>query len=318
MKFQRSKKQSNTQPGRRRPQPGREGAPQAFAYYSQRPQSARPADKPRRTMELKASSPSRKPSTGFWPFLTQRFGFVIVMISIVLASVNMVRLSSSAKVESLNAPASSYILHDQATYQAAVDQYLHDSVFNSNKLTANMPRISSEMMRNFPELTSVSIAVPLIGHRPVVYIHSSEPALLLTSASGQTYVVDENGKALTTAARVHNLAALQLPVVHDESGLELQTGKQVLSQATTAFIREVTAQFKAKQLSVDSWKLPAGTSELDAFPTGLPYFVKFNYQHDSAVQQAGTYFAVKQKLEQQGTTPGTYIDVRVDGRAYYK
>jgi len=50
---------------------------------------------------------------------------------------------------------------------------------------------------------------------------------------------------------------------------------------------------------------------------GVPYNVKFNLMGDARAE-AGTYLAVKQRLEAGHVTPGSYIDVRVDERAYYK
>ncbi len=64
--------------------------------------------------------------------------------------------------------------------------------------------------------------------------------------------------------------------------------------------------------------LPVGTSELDVRLAGQPYSVKFNLESGTARQQAGTFLATESKLKSQNVTPAEYIDVRVDGRAYYK
>jgi hypothetical protein len=247
-----------------------------------------------------------------------RFGLIIVILAVVLGGLNMLRLSSGARVESLNPPASSYVLHEQATYQETAERLLGSNLLSSNKLTINTAHIEQQMMDEFPELAQVHIAIPIVGHRPIVYIRTSEPVLLLATSGGQTYLVDENGRALAAAVHVRHLAALNLPVVHDESGLSVESGQIALSRATALFIHEVVAQFTAKQVTVAQYKLPAGTSELDVYPAGKPYRVKFNFQHDTAVQQAGTYFAVAHKLESDGVVPAEYIDVRIDGRAYYK
>ncbi|MGH7241431.1 MAG: hypothetical protein ACREGB_03995, partial [Candidatus Saccharimonadales bacterium] len=69
---------------------------------------------------------------------------------------------------------------------------------------------------------------------------------------------------------------------------------------------------------VESMALPPAAYELDVKPAGVGYFVKFNMHEDTARQQAGTFLAVRERLVSQGVTPGSYIDVRLDGRAYYK
>jgi hypothetical protein len=142
--------------------------------------------------------------------------------------------------------------------------------------------------------------------------------LLLTTTSGQSFVVDENGKALIAAARVPDLAALKLPVVNDESGIRLTEGKTVLSGSAVSFMRVILAELSAQNVSMQRLTLPAATSELDVYPIGVQYYVKFNLQSQTALQQVGTYLATIEKLREQGITPAQYIDVRVDGRAYYK
>jgi hypothetical protein len=86
------------------------------------------------------------------------------------------------------------------------------------------------------------------------------------------------------------------------------------------FIVSVVQQVKAHNIDISSLTLPSGTSELDMRLNNQPYFVKFNMHAGlaSARQQAGTFIAVKNRLESQGIAPSQYIDVRVDGRAYYQ
>jgi hypothetical protein len=50
---------------------------------------------------------------------------------------------------------------------------------------------------------------------------------------------------------------------------------------------------------------------------GVGYFVKFNL-HGNAREEAGAFLAVKEYLESSHKTPGEYVDVRVENRAYYK
>jgi hypothetical protein len=71
-------------------------------------------------------------------------------------------------------------------------------------------------------------------------------------------------------------------------------------------------------MSVGSMILPAGTSELDVHLAGQPYFVKFNLNNNDPRQQAGTFLAAIANLQKNHITPAQYIDVRVDGRAYYQ
>ena len=309
------KKAPATPPARRRPERTSQ-TPAAFSYYSRRSESLTPQERRRNFQTPDVLTRKQLASTA--NFARQRFGLVIVALAVVIAAGNTLRLSPHAKVDSLNEPAASFLLHDQKAYESAANRYLSESVWNGNKITVNTDAVAAKLQKDFPELTSVSIALPLVGHRPVVYIRAAAPRLLLTTNSGQSFVVDENGKALIAAARVANIAALKLPVVDDESGIRLTEGSTVLSSSSVSFMRIVLAELAAQQVHTQRLTLPAAASEFDVYPVGEPYFVKFNMQSDSALQQAGAYLATIGRLKEQGITPTQYIDVRVDGRAYYK
>ncbi|MEO6513516.1 MAG: hypothetical protein ABIR37_02390 [Candidatus Saccharimonadales bacterium] len=315
MKFGR-KKTPVTPAGRRRPESTRGQTPAAFSYYSRRSESLTPQERRRSFQTPEVLSRKQLASTA--RFARQRFGLVIVAIAAVVALGNTVRLSPNSKVDSLNEPAASFLLHDQKTYETAANRYLAHSIWNGNKMTINTDAVTANLQRDFPELSSASLALPLVGHRPIIYIRAAAPRLLLTTTSGQSFVVDENGKALIAAARVPDLAALKLPVVNDESGIRLSEGKTVLSSAAVSFMRVVLAELSAQNVPVQRLVLPSATSELDVYPANVPYYVKFNLQSETALQQVGTYLATAGKLKEQGIAPSQYIDVRVDGRAYYK
>jgi len=313
MKFRQKKHEK--QPGRTRPVTSQKANPAAFSYYSQRSQHIA---RERRRTPLYAEIIPKQSLRMFIVFVRKRFGLLIVGMAVVACLINFLRLSSDPKVESSNITQANYLLHDKATYQAAAQAYLSSSVFNGNKLTVNTTKVEREMMRQYPELMSVNIALPLAGHRPVMYFRTAAPCFILVGSTGQSFVIDENGKALIAAVNVSNLGKLNLPAIRDESGLKLSQGSIVLSSTSVTFIKVVLAQLKANKVPIAQLSLPAAASQLNVYPAGKPYYVKFNLQTTQATQQTGTYLATAEKLQEQGITPSQYIDVRVDGRAYYR
>jgi hypothetical protein len=131
-------------------------------------------------------------------------------------------------------------------------------------------------------------------------------------------VLDNNGKALIAASAIGGLDKLKLPTITDQSGLRINTGDIALSSSSITFIRTVVAELQARSVQIDSLTLPASAYELDVRPTGAGYYVKFNMHEPTSRQQSGTFLAVRQRLAAQSITPSQYIDVRLDGRAYYK
>jgi cell division septal protein FtsQ len=236
------------------------------------------------------------------------------------------QLSTNPRVVSLMSASDAPFLQDSAVYQAAAHKLFNASAANHNKLTVNATAIASSLRRQFPELQAVSVSLPVFGNQPTVYVRPAKPALLLAASNG-SYVVDENGRALAEATASTNLSGLKIPSVTDQSNLQVKLGQQVLPRTAADFIGLVASQFAKQHLEVQSMTLPAAAGELDVYITGKPYFVKFNLQpgrsgqqgsDDSAAVQVGTFLALIKKLEKQGTVPGQYVDVRLEGRAYYK
>jgi hypothetical protein len=231
----------------------------------------------------------------------------------------MLSLSTAAKVLPLTTVSSRSLLRPTAVYETAASRQLASSIWNRNKITIDTAKLNQQLLSQFPELSSVSVTIPLLAHRPLVYVQPAQPALVLVTGNGNgSFVIDTTGKALLRAASPAVLGQANLPLVNDQSGLSIQPNRQVLAATSVSFIQTVLAQLTAKQIAVSGLTLPAAASELDAQIAGQPYFVKFNLQSDNPRGEAGTFLATIAQLHRQNITPAQYVDVRVDGRAYYK
>ena len=247
----------------------------------------------------------------------QRFGMVVLLLAVLVSLVNILKLSSEANIQPLTAGGSELLLRPQSDYEKYAAKLLSDSVWNHNKVTVNTGELSQKMLAEFPELTSASVTIPLLAHKPIVYIEPSKPSLILLASNG-AFVVSDSGKALLKGADAASFNLPAIPVITDQSGLQLQLGHQALPMASVAFLQSVMSQLNAVHVSVGSLSLPSNANELDVQIAGQPYQVKFNLHSDKAREQAGTYLATIASLQKQGITPTKYIDVRVDGRAYYQ
>ncbi|MBC7581351.1 hypothetical protein H7097_00595 [Aeromicrobium sp.] len=247
----------------------------------------------------------------------QRLGMFVAGVALIVSVLYTLHLTNEPKVVLLTQSSSNYFLQPTDVYQTAAAKAFGSSMFNGNKVTVNSVGIQQNLQQQFPELSDVSVTIPLMSHRPIVYVAPTVPSLILVGAT-QSYVLDNNGKALLTTAQVAGIDKLGLPSVTDESGLRIKTGDNAVAGTEVSFIQTVVAELQAKGVEVESLTLPAAAYELHVKPRGVGYYVKFNMHEDSARQQAGTYLAVKARLASQNLTPSSYIDVRLDGRAYYK
>ena len=307
------RKRPSSEPVGRRPLRGQPGDAmrqnQTFSYYANRSASDSGA---RMSPQQAERQPSRRRMRSF----VRHLPVLIVCIIIAVCVLSELTLSSSPKIVPLSTSSAQVFLRSTDTYQQAAAALFKKSFTNHNKLTVDAAAISTALKQEFPELSDVSVTLPFLGHRPIVYVQPSEPMLILQTQSGD-FVLDSSGKALLPASNVAQLSALKVPTVTDQSGLQTATGRTALPSNDVTFIHTVYAQLQAQHTSVQRVVLPAAASEVDFYIGGTPYFVKFNLQSD-ARQQAGTYLAVANNLASKRVTPAHYVDVRVDGRAYYK
>lgn len=222
-------------------------------------------------------------------------------------------LSTNPKIIVLGkTPVSANYLQSSTVYEDAAHRLLAGSITGHSKLTVNVGGTVAGMERDFPELQNVSMGIPLINSRPILYLQLAQPSLVLQSSHGN-YALNSSGIVL---ARLQSIPA-QVPMVVDQSNAMPNPGKQFLPSSTVNFIQTVAYQLAAAKLTVSTFVLPAASPyEVDARLNGKPYVVRYNLQAD-ALTQSGVTVAAIQHLG-NATTPGEYIDVRVPGRAYYK
>ena len=261
----------------------------------------------------KKSSPPRPVSRNF----SRRISLIVLAIVGTALVVNSLMLSRDPEIVALaDTSTGRFLLHSQETYYEATRTILGGSLANVSKLTVNTDKIAKQLQEQFPELEEVSIALPIMGHKPTVYIQPAQPALLLKSA-GNILVISSAGRVLAETTNLARLAKLGLIVVEDQSGLPLKPGVGALPSADVSFITEVVGQLKAKKLVPVAVTLPQASSELHLRLKEEPYIVKFNLRGDARAE-AGSYLAVRNYLRRTHQTPSAYIDVRVENKVYYR
>lgn len=190
------------------------------------------------------------------------------------------------------------------------------SIFNHNKITVNSNGITDKLASEFPEFSQITITMPLIGQHPLIYVTQATPAVVLTNPTGE-YLLSQDGIALLKGpSSAYN--GLKLPIVNDLSGLDISIGQAALTSQDISFIQTINYQLLVKHYLVTSYSLPAGSSELDAQIASQAYIVKFNLESNNPTTQAGRFMATANYLKQNNIQPSSYVDVRTDGRVYYK
>jgi hypothetical protein len=308
--FSKSKKQPPTPERRARVQQPAVRSNAVFSYHANR--SVRESNQFRDAEREQAQDLSRHKKGVDW---VKKMPTIAALLAVVVLVGFCMQLTDNAKIETVGTSGGQLFLRDKSVYATAAHQAFAPWA-NGNKLTVNAEKISADLRKQFPELQVVSVALPVIGTQPTVYIQPAVPKLLLVSKNGM-FVLDANGRALIAGNQVAKLTDLGVPVVTDESGIPIETGTIALPKDTVSFVSEVVGQLKAKGITVSSMTLPAGTNELYVKIDKVGYTVKCNL-HGNAREEAGSYLSVKQWLEANKKTPREYVDVRVENKAYYK
>lgn len=305
------RKKKTDEVGRRRPGP-QTGRASPYAYYSQQQTAA--GNQPARARR-EALPRSKKE---ILQYVGQRFGLILAVIASLALLISSIQVSMQPRLIIVNDTAV-YRLHPDTTYEANVTQTLRSSWTNTNKITINTATVTRMLKADYPEVADASVALPIIGQRPVVYVQLTKPSILIVATDGSVSVVDETGRVLAPAAQVTNLDSFNLPTLSDQSGLTIKPGKLALSKGSVAFITDVLVQLKAAGINYSRLVLPPSSQELDIYIQGQPYYVKLN-MHDpsTAREQAGEFLATSHYLQGKSIVPGSYIDVRLSGRVYYK
>jgi hypothetical protein len=286
--------------------------PAAFSYYARRAPERRPiapayqrGGLPERGAPVEAKHKLLAHTLKRWPY------WLALIIGLICLG-KILYVSPSPKVVLIDASTlTSTYTRPLDVYAAAAAEALKASPANHIKLTADTTAIAAKLTQQFPELQSVSVTLPLMGNRPIVYIAPTQPGLILQTGNGN-FAVSDSGTVLAAVVTVPDGSL----VVRDESGSKLTVGKQVLPGATVTFIETVAYQLQAAQLQLSGFVLPATSAyEVDAHLAGKPYTVRFNLQADP-LQQSGAVVAAISHLG--STVPSQYIDARVPERIYYK
>lgn len=236
------------------------------------------------------------------------------LLLILASALYLASLSTAAQI---TVDGSQELLRDRSAIQPKANQVLSSSLLNRSKFTFQGDKVEAELRQAFPEFAEVDVSTPLFRHRPHVVITLARPAALLSTGT-HIYLIDDQGRALfDTTRNKPSFDTSDLPLLQDQSTLNIEVGKTALSRTQVAYVQEVRAQTEQKGLKIESMLMVSGGGELNVRFGGLPYYAKFNFFED-ARKSTGTFLATKEKLDADKSKPTEYIDVRIPERAYVK
>jgi hypothetical protein len=209
--------------------------------------------------------------------------------------------------------ANDYSYHSSADYRAGIQPFFK-AVKDNNKISFDEAAVVKSIEAKYPEVQNVRVELPFFSPEPTVWLYISKPAFKLSSGA-KTYIVDSQGTIVAESKDLPQLT--KLVSLNDQSGYPAAIGKPILSSSSVAFINTLSAQAKAAKVPIGQLALPPLALELDLRTQDQPYYVKF-FMGGDALTQTGQFLAARQKFSKGQSPPSLYLDVRVNGKVFYK
>lgn len=194
--------------------------------------------------------------------------------------------------------------------QTAAKQQLHDHWWWRNLMLIDTSKLQKALLASQPQLTDVNIRRRWPGQLRLE-VTERQPNLEWKTGD-KTYILASDGVVADKAEDT----GLRLPVVVDTTNLPVKVGDQVVSSHFVSFCLELISLLPKQGIQVKRLSVPATTTEVDV-ETNQGYFIKFDTTR-SATSEVGDLVRVLNLLKGQNQHPSQYIDLRIDGRAYYK
>jgi cell division septal protein FtsQ len=239
------------------------------------------------------------------PEVKINFRAVIAIIVLVLFIVWWWRTFSVKKITvsgSRNYPAS--------LVSAAVKDQLKAHWWWHNLVLLNPGSLQKKLLASQPQLSDVAISRQWPSGLNLK-VSERNPNIEWRSG-GKTYLLSQEGIVVAEAGN----GGVKLPVVEDTTNLPVKLGDQVAPARFVAFCLELVRLMPKQGLQVTAIKVPATTNEVN-ISTNQGYFIKFDTTRAPA-SEVGDLAKVLNLLKTQNKRPSEYIDLRIDGAAYYK
>ncbi len=232
---------------------------------------------------------------------------------IIVLLLMLIRLSPSPSIRIAN-PGS--LLRKRESYEGKITDVIKSDIFSKTKLTFREGHIAKEVQLSLPEFQNVSVKIPFLGYRPIIYA-TIDTAIFRYNASGKQFILGRSGRLVSEISDDIKASTLGLPLLQEEVVLQKQSGDAIMSATTAQHLQRFCAILTDNNMNVVSATLLSNGSEYNVAVGSHEYKFKVSLQFDAELQ-AGRAVAADSYLSKNLITPTTYIDLRVDERAYYQ
>ncbi len=166
--------------------------------------------------------------------------------------------------------------------------------------------IRSELLDEFPDLVNIEVMRGLPDSIRISYAERSPR--LVWQTQNRYFLLDENGVLFREIQ-----GGSDLPVVKDNNDLPVEMGKQVVTIAFISFTNNLKSKLPDTGIMLDHFEINETTFQLDAM---TKEFLKLKFDTTRTVDSQVSN--LKSFLQAHPNEAEDYIDLRVDGKVFYK
>jgi len=209
------------------------------------------------------------------------------------------------------------VLHDfpdqnvQSTYEDTLQAYFNRHPIERLRMFANTSAMTSFIEATNPEVKALTVEPSSVFATSTIDIVVRHP-IAGWNTHGQAEYVDENGVAF----RRNYYPAPKLQIV-DRSNIPIAAGQAIASDTFLGFVGQLVGALHTRGYTVTRVEIPeATTRQVSIRLEHTSYYIKCLVDR-SAGEQAEDISRVVRYLTRHHVTP-KYVDVRIEGKAYYK
>lgn len=179
----------------------------------------------------------------------------------------------------------------------------------SNILFINSSNLRKQILNENPEIRDVQIIRGIPDAVKIVVLEHENKIIWQTG--GVKYLISTQGEV---TKKVEDGETFTYPIVNDSKNIPVSPGQSIISPNFIAFIININDKFfEATNIKQTYFEVPQTTFDVYLY-TEAGFYVKFNSMRSSAKQLEN----LKKVLVEKRGDVHEYVDLRIDGWAYYK
>lgn len=232
--------------------------------------------------------------------------FVILAIFISLISIFLFQFISKVSVVSNESKS-----QNLSKYEKSVEEYLN--INPSERILSNLNKnaLLESLQKDYPEVLSISDIKfnGLTSYK--IYLDFRKPVASWL-VDGKEFFVDSEGVSFN----INNFEKPSLNII-DDSGAIVSNGKNVASSSFFSFIGKLVSAANKQGLEISKIRIPPlSLRQVEVSAKGVSYFARMSTV-DSAEGQIINFKKAIEYFRTHKISPN-YIDLRIEGKGYYK